>query len=281
MGDDRRREICRRLDDGVSLASFERDAGSTEESATQFFRDLFVQPLDFDGVLSPCNETPWQDLPVHEWPISDRTTNPSVTAARVIARRGPFRIVYVELSTLTRTAERNAVKNLARSDSSGNWGSSGTFVAVFHAPDEPVWHLVTPSDDTTKGDVADRPILRRYVLGAGQTHRPVASALAELNATEDDFDGRLRESFRLRPLERRFYGQYTEVFETLRNEFETKGLSETVADRRAHLTLNRLLVCYCLQQTGWIGGRTDFIRWFLGQYERSDEYEHATGYHTR
>lgn len=268
MCDDRTRVVRRHLDDGLSLGTFERESRPTEEAATRFFRTLFVQVLDFEATPSSLGETPWQDLPVSEWSSESRTM-----AARAFAKAGPFRVVYVELEELTRAAERSVVRDIADSDRSGAWGGSGSFVAVFHAPDADVWHLVTPYEDETGDITTGRPVLRRYVLGAGETHRTVASALAGLNATESGLADRIHDAFRLEPVTRRFYEEYTEVFDTLRTELRGKGVSRTAADRGAHLTLNRLSFFYFLQKTGRLGGRTDFLPWFLRQYERSDDVD--------
>ncbi|EFW91435.1 hypothetical protein ZOD2009_15051 [Haladaptatus paucihalophilus DX253] len=268
MCDDRTQVVRRHLDDGLSLGTFEQESRPTEEAATRFFRTLFVQLLDFEATPSSLGDTPWQDLPVSEWSSASRTM-----AARVLAKAGSFRVVYVELEELTRTAERSVVRDLADSNRSEAWGGSGSFVAVFHAPDADVWHLVTPYEDGIGDITTGRPVLRRYVLGAGETHRTVASALAGLNATESGLADRIHDAFRLEPVTKRFYEEYTEVFDTLRTELREKGVSETAADQGAHLTLNRLSFFYFLQKTGRLGGRTDFLPWFLRQYERSDDVD--------
>ncbi|WP_423746773.1 Eco57I restriction-modification methylase domain-containing protein (plasmid) [Haladaptatus sp. SPP-AMP-3] len=268
MCDDRTRVVRRHLDDGLSIGTFERESRPTEEAATRFFRTLFVQVLDFEATPSSPGETPWGDLPVSDWSRESRAM-----AARVFAKAGPFRVVYVELEELTRTAERSVVRDIADSDLSGAWGGSGSFVAVFHAPGADVWHLVTPYEDGIGDITTGRPALRRHVLGAGETHRTVASALGGLNATADDLDDRIHDAFRLEPVTRRFHEGYTEMFDTLRTELREKGVAETAADRSAHLTLNRLSLLYFLQKTGRLGGRTDFLPWFLRQYERSDDVD--------
>jgi len=139
MTDEQTKEIRRRLDEGLSVDEFERDYRSTGEAATQFFQDLFVQVLNFDETPSPLGDATWQDLPVHEWPNTARAES-----ARLFAESGNFRVIYVELEKLTRTAERNAIQSLTRTDQTSGWAIDGSFLTVFHAENEDIWHLVTP-----------------------------------------------------------------------------------------------------------------------------------------
>ena len=56
MSDDQLAEIRRRLDEELSLEKFEDDPRPTEEAATQFFQDLFVQMLNFDMSVSATGQ---------------------------------------------------------------------------------------------------------------------------------------------------------------------------------------------------------------------------------
>ena len=104
MTDEQTKEIRRRLDEELSLDEFERDYRSTGEAATQFFQDLFVQVLNFEETISSLGDATWQSIPVHEW-----TNTVRAEAARLFAKSGNFRVIYVELEKLTRTAERKRV----------------------------------------------------------------------------------------------------------------------------------------------------------------------------
>ncbi|MFB6205321.1 MAG: Eco57I restriction-modification methylase domain-containing protein [Haloglomus sp.] len=266
MSADRRAEIRRRLDEDLSIASFESGPRPTEEAAALFFRDLFVQLLEFDASGPETGGATWRELPAERWPDETR-----VTAARLFAEAGEFRVVYVELEALTRTAERNAVQQLARSDWSGDWAVEGTVLAVFHAPGAETWHLVTPYEDAADGVTTGRPVLRRYTLGAGQTHRTAAGALRELDASRDGLAERIDEAFSVESVTEAFYEDYKRTFDTLSDELQEKGLDAEGAERYAHLTLNRLLFVYYLQETGWIGERTEFVRWFYERYEAAGD----------
>lgn len=266
MTDEQTKEIRRRLDKDLSLDEFERDYRSTEEAATQFFQDLFVQVLNFEETPSPLGDATWQDLPVHEWPNSARAN-----AARLFAKSRNFRIIYVELEKLTRTAERNAIQSLTRSDRTSGWAIEGSFLTVFHAPDEDVWHLVTPYEEGTDDITTGRPVLRRYTLGEGETHRTVSNALSSMDASKGRLAERIDEAFRVKPVTEDFYENYKNAFDTLSKELRRKGLEIEDADRYAHMTLNRLMFFYYLQKKGWIGDRKDFVRWFHMQYEKSDD----------
>jgi len=266
MTNEQTQEIRRRLDEDLSLNVFERDYRSTGETATQFFQDLFVQVLNFNETTSPLGDATWQDIPVHEWPNTARAN-----AARLFAESGNFRVIYVELEKLTRTAERNAIQSLTRSDRTSGWAIDGSFLTVFHAPDEDVWHLVTPYEEGTDDITTGRPVLRRYTLGEGETHRTVANALSGMDASKGRLAERIDEAFRVKPVTEDFYENYKSAFDTLSKELRRKGLEIEDADRYAHTTLNRLMFFYYLQKKGWIGDRKGFVRWFHEQYEESEE----------
>lgn len=266
MTDEQTKEIRRRLDEDLSLDRFERDYRSTEEAATQFFQDLFVQVLNFEETPSPLGDATWQNLPVHEWPNTARAK-----AARLFAEAGNFRVIYVELETLTRTAERNAIQSLTRSDQTSGWAIDGSFLTVFHSEDEDIWHLVTPYEEGTDDITTGRPVLRRYTLGEGETHRTVANGLAGMDASKGRLAERIDEAFRVKPVTEDFYENYKKAFDTLSKELRRKGLEIEDADRYAHTTLNRLMFFYYLQKKGWIGDRKDFVSWFHNRYEESSD----------
>jgi len=266
MTEAQRQEIRQRLDQDLSLEAFEQDFRPAEEAATQFFQDLFVQVLNFDETPSPLGDATWQNLPVHEWPDMARTS-----AARLFAESGNFRVIYVELESLTRTAERNAIRSLTRSERTSGWAVDGSFLALFHTPDEEIWHLVTPYEEGTDDITTGRPVLRRYTLGEGETHRTVADALSSMDATKGRLSERIDEAFRVKPVTEQFYGDYKDAFDTLYDELVASELEIEEAHRYAHLTLNRLMFFYYLQKKGWIAGRKDFVRWFHDQYEASNE----------
>ena len=260
------KEIRRRLDEDLSLEEFERNYRSTGEAATQFFQDLFVQMLNFEETTSALGDATWQGIPVHEWSNSVRAN-----AARLFAESGDFRVIYVELEKLTRTAERNAIQSLTRSDRTGGWAIDGSFLTVFHAPDGDIWHLVTPHEESTDDITTGRPVLRRYTLGEGETHHTVSDALSSMDASKGQLAERIDEAFRVKPVTEDFYKNYKSAFDTLGEELRRKGLGIEDADRYAHTTLSRLMFFYYLQKKGWIGNRKDFVRWFHEQYERSDD----------
>lgn len=265
MREDRVREVRRRLDENLSIDAFRRERRSTEAAATRFFQDLFVEVLDFEEPSTRGDET-WRDLPVDEW--GEETP---ATAARLVAEAGAFRVVYVELEEAIRVAERHAVQALVSADGQGGWTRRGTFLAVFHAPGADTWDLVTPYETGTEDLGTVRPVLRRFVLGAGATHRTVARSLGDVDGTESQFADRVDDAFRVDRVTEAFHGTYEDVFATLGDELRADGLGTRAADRYAHLTLTRLLVCHYLQAAGWMGERTDFVRWFHQQYEESGD----------
>ena len=264
MTSDQTEEIRRRLDDDLSLKKFDRDYRSTGEAATQFFQDLFVQVLNFEDTTSPLGDATWQDIPVHEWPSATQAK-----AARLFAESRNFRLIYVELENLTRTAERNTIQSLTRSDRTSGWAIQGSFLTIFHGSDEDIWHLVTPYEEGTDDITTGRPVLRRYTLGEGETHRTVANALSNMDASRGRLAERIDEAFQVKPITEEFYSDYKNAFDTLSEELRRKGLEIEAADRYAHTTLNRLMFFYYLQKKGWIGDRKDFMSWFHDQYRES------------
>jgi hypothetical protein len=263
MSDEQTRAIRRRLNEDLSRTAFERADRPTGEAAAAFFRDLFVELLGFDTVTTA--DGTWRDLSVDEWPAEARAT-----AARVVAAAGPFRVVTVELASLTRAAERYAMRGLTRSEGTGEWATRGTVLTVFHAPDADGWHLVTPYDPGTADVTGGRPVLRRHTLGEGESHGTVAGSLASLDASEDRLADRVDEAFRVESVTRSFYEDYRRAHGTLEAELLGAGLAPEMADRDAHVTLTRLLCCYFLQEAGWFGEQEGFVRWFHERYEASD-----------
>jgi len=266
MSSEQQDEIRRRLDKDLTLEAFQNSHRSTDEAATQFFQDLFVELLNFDMSPSPTGQDLWHELPVHNWRDSSRANK-----GRVFAEAGNFRVLYIELESLTRTAERNAIQSITRSDRRGGWALEGSFLTIFHAPESDIWHLVTPYEEGTTDITIGRPVLRRYTLGKGETHRTVASALSNMDASEGRLAERVDQAFRVKPVTEDFYENYKHAFDTLSKELRRKGLEIEDADRYAHMTLNRLMFFYYLQKKGWIGDRKDFVQWFHEQYEASDE----------
>lgn len=268
MSDDQLAEIRRRLDEELSLEKFEDDPRPTEEAATQFFQDLFVQMLNFDMSVSATGQDTWHELPAHRW-----RDNARADGARLFAEAGNFRVIYIELENLTRTAERNAIQSLTRSDRRGGWAIEGSFLTVFHAPKSETWHLVTPYEEDSDDITSGRPVLRRYTLGEGETHRTVASALQDMDASQGRLAERIDEAFSVKPVTEDFYESYKSVFDTLSNELRNEDIGIEEADRYAHITLNRLMFFYYLQKKGWIGNQKNFVYWFHNQYLESDDSE--------
>ncbi|KTG13387.1 HsdM family class I SAM-dependent methyltransferase, partial [Haloferax profundi] len=190
-----------------------------------------------------------------------------------LARAGDFRVLYVELSELTRTAERDFVQCLTHARLGTDWATEDTFLAVFHAPDSTAWHLVTPFRTGVDDGRTGRPVLRRYTLGAGQTHRHVSDALAKIGAHDGQLADRIDEAFQVDTLTEEFYDDYKWAFERLSDDLRESGVDTKDVHQYAHVTLTRLLCFYYLQRRGWTGGRTDFVRWFHDRYRASGEDE--------
>lgn len=262
------------LNDNLRLDRFQDGVRDEEEEAALFFQEeLFDRLLGFDRITGPTGQQPYRSIPVHDWPKSANTEN-----AYLLSEKGNFRVIYVELESLTRTAERNAVSALTNTDRLSAWALEGNYLAVFHERDSDIWHLVTPYEK--EGTVAEgRSVLRRFTIGEGENHRTVSENLSGLTATQPGIlSTRIDEAFRVRPVTEDFYDDYRHWFNRMEDTFlkeysfdEDQKFEK--AHRYAHLTLNRLMFFYFLQNKQWLGGRKNFVRWFHRQYEQSDDTE--------
>jgi len=229
---------------------------STANDAIRFFQSLFIEDLNFDHPPVTAGANPWQEI--------------TVESAQIIATAGLFRVFYIEVDRLSRTTERQIVREITKSQMKDGWALEGKYLLVFGAPSSDVWHLVTPYEEQRTLS-SGRPVLRRYTLGEGETHRTVANALSNMDASKGRLAERIDEAFRVKPVTEDFYENYKSAFDTLSKELRRKGLEIEDADRYAHTTLNRLMFFYYLQKKGWIGDRKDFVRWFHERYEESNE----------
>lgn len=267
-------EIRELLNDNLRRDRFQDGVRDEEEEAALFFQEeLFDRLLGFDRIMGPTGQQPYRSIPVHDWPQSARTEN-----AYLLSEKGNFRVIYVELESLTRTAERNAVSALTNTDRLSAWALEGNYLAVFHERDSDIWHLVTPYEK--EGTVAEgRSVLRRFTIGEGENHRTVSENLSGLTATQPGIlSTRIDEAFRVRPVTEDFYDDYRHWFNRMEDTFlEEYSFDEEQkfekAHGYAHLTLNRLMFFYFLQNKQWLGGRKNFVRWFHRQYEQSDDTE--------
>lgn len=237
--------------------------------AVKLFQRLFVEHLHFDRPTAAMDEL-GEDLPTDDW-----SKYALAEQAYIIAEHVEFRVVYIELEKLTRTAQRHAISSMLpdkRRTDAGGWIREGEFLAIFHAPDSDIWHIVSPYAEEGH-EVGDGPtILRRYVVGRGENHRTVTENLAKMDADAPEplFD-LVQEAFRLRPVTEEFYESYKKVFGRLDGHLREQGFEIEEAKRYAHLTLNRLMFLYFIQKKGWLNGDKQFMDWFTEQYEDSDD----------
>ena len=196
--------------------------------------------------------------------ISTQKWNKESTAekAYIVAEKDDFRILYVRLRNLTRTAQKFTISSILRE----KWARKGEFIAIFGSPDSDVWHLVCPHM------IQERAILRRYVVGSGEKHRTVSENLGKIDASsiEPIYD-KIQEAFRLKTVTKEFYDDYKKYFSKLRDFIYSLGIDIRNSKRFSHLFLNRLMFIYFIQKKSWIGNKKDFVNWFLQAYELSKE----------
>jgi len=233
-------------------------SGDIKTGAVSLFQRLFVEFLHFDWVSGTSGGIA-ESLPVGEWSERARLKD-----ANIIAEKDNFKVVYITLEKLTRTAQRYAISSLT----SKGWAMKGEFLAVFHAPQSKVWHLVSPH--ISEG----APILRRFVVGEGEQHRTVSENLAKMDAELSmPLFERVEDAFQLKTVTNEFYNEYKDVFGRIKEHLLSKGVGIRDAKKFSHLLLNRLMFIYFIQKKGWINDNKNFIGWYLDKYKDSDEGE--------
>jgi hypothetical protein len=247
------------LDRGKISSQFPDDFNS---GAVSVLQKIFVEVLNFDRATSPFGgvvkpiEVSWNKLA-------------GARDAFLIAEENEFMILYINLEKLTRTAQRFAISSLTRE----RWARKGEFIAVFHAPNSEVWHLVSPY--MSEG----RVILRRYIVGEGENHRTVSENLANLDTRlPKPLYDRVQEAFKHKPVTEEFYEDYKRIFGSLKKYLVSKDVDVTSAKKYSHLLLNRLMFIYFIQKKGWIGNNKEFMSWYLRKYKGSRE---RNGFHPK
>jgi len=229
---------------------------NVDVGAIEVFQRIFVEVLNFD-IVRGTFEGVAESVSTRDW-----NKQAEAVEACIIAERDDFRVLYVRLRKLTRTAQRYAVSSIIRE----RWASKGEFIVVFYAQDSDVWHIVCPY--VTEG----RTILRRYVVGIGEKHRTVSENLANMDVTiEAPLFERVQDAFRLKPVTEQFYGDYKNYFSKIKECIRSLGIVIRNSKRYSHLFLNRLMFVYFIQKKGWIGDNKEFVKWFLEAYREFGE----------
>lgn len=239
----------------------EESLESRDQEAIKIFQRIFSEILRFD-VISGTFRGFGESVSVENW-----NKLAQVEKAFRIAESRDFRIVYIQLKKLTRTAQRFAIRSMTRE----GWARKGEFIAIFCAPDSRVWHLVSPYVEEGL-DLTGRIILRRYVLGVGENHRTVSENLVNMDASlsEPLFD-RIQKAFRLQTVTKEFYKEYKNAFNRIKEFLIDDGLEIVSAKKYSHLLLNRLMFVYFIQKKGWINDDKNFIKWYLQAYKETKE----------
>ena len=224
--------------------------------AIEIFQRIFVEVLNFD-IVRGTFEGVAESVSTRDW-----NKQAEAVDACIIAERDDFRVLYVGLRKLTRTAQRYAVSSIIRE----RWASKGEFIVIFYAQGSDVWHLVCPY--VTEG----RTILRRYVVGIGEKHRTVSENLANMDITiETPLFERVQDAFKVKPVTEQFYGDYKNYFSKIKECIRSLGIDIRNSKRYSHLFLNRLMFVYFIQKKGWIGDNKEFVKWFLEAYREFGE----------
>ncbi len=252
------KEIKRLLDDDLNKSKFV-SRGDLAQEAIKCFQQLFVEKLNFDPTRG------FQDI-VEQISTEDWSKGSKAEDAYIIAEAYDFRVLYIELEKLTRTAERNAVRSMRARD----WAKEGEYISIFHDGESDVWHLVSPR----KGEEESRIVLRRYVIGKGETHRTVSRNLALMDVDRPEpLYNRVQEAFKLQPVTKKFYKDYKDEYHQMYEYLKDEGADLNIqkAKKYTHLTLNRLMFIYFLQKKKWLPHGKNFMNWFVTQYQESSD----------
>lgn len=257
-------EIRQSLDDDLNIGDLSDHSEGVTAGSLEFFQQLFVESLNFDIVTDPAGRSPYgEEISTQEWSQSSRAEE-----AYILAEAYDFRIVYIKLEKLTRTAQRHAVTSMKAQ----GWAREGEFIAVFHDSESEAWHLVSPYVEEGQELGDGQTVLRRYIIGEGETHRTVSGNLAKMDASlPSPLYERIQEAFRLQPVTEEFYGHYKEVRDDIDSHLRDQGLEIEESKRYSHLLLNRLMFLYFLQKKGWLRDGKRFMETFLEGYESSDD----------
>ncbi|MFW6172494.1 MAG: Eco57I restriction-modification methylase domain-containing protein [Elusimicrobiota bacterium] len=250
-------EIKILLDDQLEKEKLQRK-GDLREGSIKLFQQLFVEKLNFD-IFTGSFMGIAEEISTDDWSKSSQSKR-----AFIIAEAFEFRVIYIELAKLTRTAERHAVSSMRAQ----GWARKKEFIAIFHSEESDVWHLVSPHVEEGEG----RTVLRRYVIGEGETHRTVSENLAEMDASlPEPLYEKVQTAFKLQPVTEKFYKDYKENFNRLDTHFREKGMDIKHSKKYSHLILNRLMFLYFLQKKKWLNKDKNFMSWFLKEYEHSED----------
>jgi len=246
------------FDNKLDIDRLTESAEGVDQGSIKIFQKLFVEILNFEPVTGGVGGIA-EEVSTDDWSKSSNSKK-----AYFFAESMDFRIFYVNLEKLTRTSERHAVKSMRGK----GWIRKKEFIAIFHSDDSDVWHLVSPYVEEGEG----RTILRRYVVGKGETHRTVSQNLAEMDASKPEtLYERVQDAFKLQPVTKEFYEDYKSNYSDLYTHFTNNEMDLREAKRYAHLILNRFMFLYFLQKKRWLNGDKNFINWFYSQYEKSDD----------
>lgn len=252
-------EIKKLLDNELKPDKLGKTFEEINKNAISFFQKLFVEQLNFDLIEGDFGEI-GENIPIKEW-------NKAAEAhkAYFISEKDDFRIIYVTTKKLTRIRERSAISSIKRE----KWAIKGEYICIFYAEESAIWHMICPH--YTEG----RTIIRRYILGMGETHRTVSDNLAIMDAsfTEPLFD-RVQKAFKIQVVTEKFYERYKEVFEEIKDHLLDQKIEVSEAKKFTHLLLNRFMFIYFIQKKGWINNDKNFMFNYSNKYLNSGEQNH-------
>ena len=166
---------------------------------------------------------------------------------RVVATRNGFDIIHLHLPRLRASVERPAVERVVRQHP-----HCMVVATSGDAADEGTWHFIYVKD-AGQG----RKVLRRAVVEPAFIGRTVLDTLSQCRVAEReaslDIQIAHEAAFDVEAVSKRFYRQYAEEFERLRNEIaDIHSVPKERADVVVQELLNRLIFLMFIQRKGWL-----------------------------
>lgn len=214
-------------------------------------RTLYCSLLNFE----------YKDLPI---PIGGWTkaSKDIISEASIIAKRNDFHITYFEITRLTKTNQKNVIKDLLR--------NIPNCVAIFTDDAKSEYHIVSP-----KYEPESRYgfIIRRYVVGQHEKLSTASERLAQTHVGDQDTSASIKakhdDAFSVEEVTKEFYEAYKDKLFKMEEEL----LSQDIGDRRdakgfSQQFLNRLMFLYFIQKKGWLNSDRKFIIELIERYKR-------------
>jgi len=197
----------------------------------------------------------------------------NIKEAETIAEFGPVKVFYINFlfpidETFTgekkiRKIERQTISKLQRSLRRQN-------LFIFSDSGGKYWDFIYPSE------YGPRLVLKRFSIRSDNRHklRTPATQLANLAIKADEKEQiykKLEKTFSVEEVSEKFFKDYDEVFNAVRNAILKQSKDRERVHRFVHQLLNRLMFLYFVQRRGVFNGDKNFLATFWNAYRNNFE----------